>query len=94
MNDIGATGEAFIDKSFAQLHGFRFICLLQPRSLIVIDGRVVILSFITHFVTTHMFLRDESRRIHIEIFDLFSTKLGQYPIILRLPWFRKQLPHL
>ena len=94
MNDIGATGQAFIDTLFAQLHGFRFICLLQPRTLTVVDGRVVTLGPITHFVTTQLSLTDESGRVHIETLDLFPTKLGQYPIILGLPWFRKHSPHI
>ena len=52
MNKIGATGQAFINTLFAQLHGFRFICLLQPKSLTVVDGRVITLGLITYFVTT------------------------------------------
>ena len=94
MNDIGATGQAFIDTSFAQLHGFRFIRLLQPRTLTVVDGRVVTSGPITHFVTTQLSLKDESGRVHTETLDLFPTKLGQYPIILGLPWFRKHSPHI
>ena len=94
MNDIGATGQAFIDTSFAQLHGLKFICLLQPRSLTVVDGKVVTSGLITHFVTTQLSLRDESGRIHTETLDLFPTKLGQYSIILGLPWFRKYSPHI
>ena len=94
MNDIGATGQAFIDTLFAQLHGFRFICLLQPRTLTVVDGRVVTLGPITHFVTTQLSLTDESGRVYTENLDLFPTKLGQYPIILGLLWFTKHLPHI
>ena len=94
MNDIGATGQAFIDTLFAQLHSFRFICLLQPKTLTVVDSRIVTSGLITHFVTTQLFLRDESGRVHIETFDLFFTKLGQYSIILGVTWFRKHLPHI
>ena len=94
MNDIGATGQAFIDTSFAQLHSFRFIRLLQQRTITVVDGRVVTSGPITHFVITQLSLTDESGRVHTETLDLFPTKLGQYPIILGLPWFRKHLPHI
>ena len=94
MNDIGATGQVFINTSFAQLHGFRFICLLQPRTLTIVDGRVVTLGPITHFVTTQLFLTDESGKIYTETLDLFPTKLGQYFIIFGLPWFRKHLLHI
>ena len=89
MNDIGTTGQAFIDRLFAQLHSFRFIRLLQPRTFTVVNGRVVTLGPITHFVTTQLSLKDESERIHTETLDLFPTKLGQYLIILGLPWFKK-----
>ena len=94
MNDIGATCQVFINTLFMQLHGFRFICLLQPRFLTMVDSRVVTLDLITHFITIQLFLRDESRKIYTETFDLFRTNLGQYSIILRLPWFRKHLPHI
>ena len=89
-----ATGQAFIDLSFAQLHDFGFICLLQPRSLTVVDSRIVILGPITHFVTTQLSLRDKLGKIHTKTLDLFLTKLGQYPIIFRLSWFRKYLPYI
>ena len=76
MNDIGATGQAFIDTLFAQFHGFRFIRLLQPRTLTVVDGKVVISGLITHFVTTQLSLIDESGRVYTETLNLFPTKLG------------------
>ena len=88
MNDIDATSQAFIDTLFVKLHGFRFIRLLHPRSLIVVDNKVVTSVPITHFVITQLSLRDKSGRIHIETLDLFSTKLGQYSIIFELLWFR------
>ena len=66
-----------------------FFYLLQPRSLIIVKDRVVILGFITHFIATQLSLRDESRKIHSESLYLFSTKLGQYPILFGLPWFKK-----
>ena len=94
MNDIGATGQAFIDTLFAQLHGFKFICLLQLRTLTVVDNKVVTLGPITYFVTTQLSLKDESGRVYTKTLDLFPTKLGQYFIILRLLWFRKHLPHI
>ena len=94
MNDINVTDQAFINILFAQLHGFGFICLLQLRTLIVVDSRVLTLSFITHFIITQLSLKDESRRIHTKTLDLFPTKLGQYPIIHGLPWFRKHLPYI
>lgn len=75
MNNIGATSQAFIDTSFAQLHDFRFIHLLQPKSFTVVDGKVITLGLITHFITTQLSLSDESGRIHTETLDLFPTTL-------------------
>ena len=76
------------------MHGFKFICLLQPRSFIVVNGKVVALGSITHFVTTQLSLRDESGRVYTKTLDLFPIKLGQYSIIFILPWFKKHLPHI
>ena len=94
MNDISATSQAFIDRLLAQLHGFRFISLLQPRTLIIVNGKVVTLDLITYFITIQLTLKDKSRRIHTKTLDLFSTKLSQYPIIFGLSWFEKDLPHI
>ena len=94
MNDIDTTGQAFIDTLFVQLHDFRFICLFQLRSFTIVDDRVITLDFINYFVITQLSLRDESEKVHTKILDLFPTKLGQYPIIFRLSWFRKYLSHI
>ena len=94
MNDIGANSQAFINILFAQLYGFRFICLLQPRTLTIVDDKVITSSFITHFITTQLSLKDELGKIHTKILDLFPIKQVQYPIILGLPWLKKHLPHI
>ncbi|WP_375449189.1 hypothetical protein [uncultured Nostoc sp.] len=69
-------GQAFINILFAQLHGFRFIRLLQPRTFTVVNGKVVTSGLITHFVTTQLSLTDELGKVHIKTLDLFPTKLG------------------
>ena len=94
MNYIGITSQAFIKILFAQLHNFRFIRLLQLRTLIIVDGKIVTSGLITYFLTIQLSLRNESGRIYTKTLNLFPTKLGQYPIILGLPWFRKHLPHI
>lgn len=85
MNNIGIISQAFIDIFFVQLYSFRFIYLLQLRTLTIVNGRVVTSGLITHFITTQLSLKDKSGRIYIETLDLFPTKLGQYSIILGLP---------
>ena len=94
INDIDTSSQAFIDTLFAKLHGFRFIHLLQLRTITVVDSKVVTLGLITHFVIIQLSLTDKSGRVHTKTLDLFPTKLGQYPIILGLPWFRKYLPYI
>ena len=69
-------------------------CLLQPRTLTVVDGKDVDLGPITYFIITQLSLRDELGEVHTKTLDLFPTKLDQYPIILGLPWFKKHSPHI
>lgn len=82
MNDIGVSGQVFMNISFAKLHGFKFIYLQQPCSLVVAAGRDVTFGSIMHFMTTLITIEDKSGNIRTETFDMFVTKLGQYPIIL------------
>ena len=60
----------------------------------MVNSRVITLGPITYFVTTQLYLRDQSGKIHKKTLDLFPIKLGQYPIIFGLPWFRKHPPHI
>ena len=78
MSDIGASGQAFMDISFAQLHGYKFIPLQQPRSLVVADGRDAVSGRVTHFITTPFTIRDKSGNVHTEILDMYVTKLGSH----------------
>lgn len=39
-------------------------------------------------------MEDKLGKVYTETIDLFITKLGQYPIILGLPWFRKHAPRI
>lgn len=94
MNDIGALRQVFIDILFAHLHGFKFFCLWQPCSLVVANRRNVTFGLITHFNTTPFTIADKSGNIHTETFDMFVTKLDQYPIILEIFWFRRHSPHI
>lgn len=52
INDIGAIGQAFINILFVQLYDFRFICLIQTKTLTIVDNKVVTLGSFTYFVTT------------------------------------------
>ena len=80
MVDCGATA-SFVDSSFAQLHGLKFIPMQHPRDLTVADGRIVSSGAITHTVRIAFALG-----AHREVIKLFVTRLGQYPVVLGLPW--------
>lgn len=69
-------------------------CLQQPRSLVVGDGRDVTSGPITHFISTPFTLKDKSGNIHTKTLDIFVTKLGQYPIIIGILWFRRPSPYI
>lgn len=76
INDIFASGQAFIDILFAQLHSFKFFCLQQLHSLIMVNKRDVTSSPITHFITILLTIEDKSGNIYTETLDIFVTKLG------------------
>ena len=88
MADCGATA-SFIDSTFAQLHGLKFIPMQHPCDLTVADGRTVSSGAITH--TVHIAI---ALGAHREVLKLFVTTLGQYPVVLDLPWLRKHDPHI
>ena len=88
MVDCGATA-SFIDSSFAQLHGLTFTPLQHPRDLTVADGRSVSSRAITHTVQISFAIG-----LHSKVLHLFATTLGQYPVVLGLPWLRNHDPHI
>ena len=88
MADCGAT-TSFIDSLFAHLHGLNFSLLQHPRDLTVADGRPVSSGTITHTVQISFTLG-----AHTETLELFVTTLGQYPVVLGLPWLRKHDPRI
>ena len=85
MADCGATA-SFIDFLFAQLHGLNFSPLQHSQDLTVADGRSVSSGAITHTVTVQISF---ALGAHTEALELFVTTLGQYPVVLGLPWLQK-----
>ena len=85
MADCGATA-SFIDSLFAQLHGLKLIPMQHPRDLTVADGRIISSGAITHTVRIAFAL---GAGAHREVLELFVTRLGQYPVVLGLPWLQK-----
>jgi hypothetical protein len=83
MKDSSATGEAFLDESFAQKYNLTITKLDQFLRLRVIDGRDSSAGSITYSAQLQLQLGD-----HKEQILCYVTKLGQYNIILGHPWFR------
>ena len=82
--DCGATGYAFIDEHSASRHNFPLFKLSSSRNLRVIDGRPIASGAITHITKLKLRIRE-----HREEIPLFVTRLGQYPLILGIPWMRR-----
>ena len=89
MIDCSASEKAFIDFSFAQFHKIPLLLLHQPCTVTVIDGRVTSSEIITHFVRVPLVINN-----HIEITDMFITKLSHYSVILGIPWLRSHDSHI
>ena len=82
--DCGATGYSFVDEDFACRHHLPLTPLRKPRSLEVIDGRPILSGAVTHLAIVTLRIHN-----HTETLPLFVTKLGHYPIVLGIPWLRK-----
>jgi len=81
--DSGATGSCFVDQQFAREHVLPLHALPEPRSLEVIDGRPIESGQITHVAKFGLAIEE-----HQEELAAFVTKLGQYPVVLGIPWLR------
>ena len=79
--DCGATGLAFIDEQFVSQHNLPRHRLRVPRALQVIDGRPVSSGDIIELVRVPLNISG-----HIEDIAAFVTSLGQYPLVLGIPW--------
>ena len=89
MIDCDAFRKAFIDFSFAQFHKISLLLLHQPCTVTVVDGYVTSSEVITHFVRVLLVIDN-----HIEITDMFVTKLSHYSVILGISWLRSHDPHI
>jgi hypothetical protein len=78
--DCAATGYAFIDKDFTELHQLPLYPLETPWALEVIDGWKISLGDITHLAEAQVHIQE-----HRERHPIFVTKLGHYPLVLGIP---------
>ena len=82
--DTGATGFAFIDAGYSQLHNLPRYQLDVPRSVDVINGRPIVSGDITHAVKLPLTIGN-----HEEEITPFVTTLGHHTLVLGVPWMRK-----
>ena len=73
-----------MDEEFARRYQFPLIPLKKPSTLEVIDGRRIASGMITHLVRAKLQIRH-----HVEDIFFFITRLGYYPLVLSIPWFRQ-----
>ena len=89
MIDCNAFRKAFIDFSFVQFHKIPLLPLHQPCTVTVVDGCIISSGVITHFIRVPLIIDN-----HIEITDMFITKLSHYLIILGIPWLWSHDSHI
>lgn len=89
MIDSGATGQAFIDSHFARTHSIPLTQLPSPCTVTAFDGKTPEAGPITHFATVDLSIDNHRERL-----TCYATDLGDYPLILGLPWLRKHDPDI
>jgi hypothetical protein len=79
--DCGATGIAFMDYDFACHHQIPLQELKKKKQVEVSERRLIESGDITHIAKVGMKIQN-----HKEQLPMFITKLGDYPIVLGIPW--------
>ena len=82
--DSGASGNGFIDESYASCQNLPLKKLYRPRQLEVVDGRPVASGQIKYYVEVAINISG-----HEETTRLYVTTLGHYPIVLGIPWLQR-----
>jgi len=79
--DCGATGIVFMDQDFARHHQIQLQELMEEKKVEVMDGKHIESGDITHIAQVGMNIQE-----YMEHLPMFITKLGHYPVVLRIPW--------
>ena len=87
LPDSGATGHAFMSFSLARQLGAPVKNLQNPLRLTTFDGTNASAGPITQSITAFLSISG-----HVEEATFFLTNLGQYPIVLGLPWLQRHNP--
>ena len=77
--DCRTTGIAYMDQDFARHHSIPLQELKANKQVKVIDGRPIESGDISHIAKVGMMIEDNNEQL-----PMFITKLGHYPIVLRI----------
>jgi len=86
--DSGATG-MFIDRKFAEKHGFRMDKLERPLIVTNVDGSNNSGGRITHEVECNVYYRGHQERMKFDV-----CNLGRTDVILGMPWLVAHNPEI
>jgi len=86
--DSGATG-MFVDKKFAERHGFRLDKLEKPLIVTNVDGSNNSRGRITHKIECNVYYRGHQERMKFDV-----CNLGRMDVILGMPWLAAHNPEI
>jgi hypothetical protein len=81
--------ENFCDINFAAKHNLPLMEKSAPVEILTVDGSPISSGKVTQDSTVQMSMGSHTERIKFSI-----TKLGQYPVILGIPWLKKHDPRI
>ncbi|KAG1121331.1 hypothetical protein G6F42_012533 [Rhizopus arrhizus] len=81
--------ENFCDESFATRNKLPLVSKAAPVEIITVDGSPISSGKVTQETSIQM-----TMGLHTEKIKLSVTRLGQYPIILGIPWLKKHDPKI
>jgi hypothetical protein len=88
MVDCGAT-ENFIDERYVKQNNIPLRHKAIPRRVLAVDGREVANGPVTHDALVDLTINN-----HYETIRLHCITIGNSPMIVGLPWFRKHNPNI
>jgi len=86
--DSGATG-MFVDRKFAERHGFKLEKLEKPLIVINVDGSNNSGGRITHEIECNVYYRGHQERMRFDVYNL-----GRTEVILGMPWLAAHNPEI
>lgn len=89
--DTGASGKAFIDRTFAQNNNLTLVALSHPRPIKVFDGTESISGYATHVAHFALTLGPDG---HSENIMAFVTQTSGQSLVLGLPWLKLHNPNV